>query len=277
MDLDGYRDYRGVPVIGAWTWNERYGIGSATEVGLDEAYGALRDYRRHTRVATGVSLVLIMGLSGVFAWNRLTTAAAAAKLETAYEIIRGHKDRMEAELAVAHDLQLSMVPRVFPAFPTRDDVSVYATLRPAREVGGDFYDFYFVDDANLFFCVGDVSDKGVPAALFMAVTKTLIRARSAEELSTARSPATSTPSSAGTTRSACSSTLFLRPARRRHRRARVHERRPRPALRASGRWIPGAAGASATVRWWGWRRASPTGSRVVSSAPATCLSSTLTA
>ena len=78
-----------------------------------------------------------------------------------------------------------MVPRVFPAFPTRDDVSVYATLRPAREVGGDFYDFYFVDDANLFFCVGDVSDKGVPAALFMAVTKTLIRARSAEELSTA--------------------------------------------------------------------------------------------
>jgi phosphoserine phosphatase RsbU/P len=63
---------------------------------------------------------------------------------------------------------------------------VYATLQPARELGGDFYDYYFVDDTHLFFCVGDVSDKGVPAALFMAVAKTLIRARSAQEPSTAK-------------------------------------------------------------------------------------------
>jgi sigma-B regulation protein RsbU (phosphoserine phosphatase) len=186
VDLDGYRDYRGVPVIGAWTWNERYGIGSATEVGLAEAYGALGDYQRHTRLATGLSLVLIAGLSGVFAWNRMAMAVAAAKLEAAYEVIRGHKDRMEAELQVGHDLQLSMVPRQFPAFPARDGVSVYATLQPARELGGDFYDYYFVDDTHLFFCVGDVSDKGVPAALFMAVAKTLIRARSAQEPSTAK-------------------------------------------------------------------------------------------
>jgi phosphoserine phosphatase RsbU/P len=186
MDLDGYRDYRGTPVIGAWTWNERYGIGSATEVGLAQAYGALRDYERHSRVATGVSLLLIVGLSGVFAWNRLAIAGAAAKLEDAYDIIRAHNERMETELTVGHDLQLSMVPRVFPAFPGRDEVAVYATLRPARELGGDFYDFYFVDDSHLFFCVGDVSDKGVPAALFMAVTKTLIKTRNAEEASTAK-------------------------------------------------------------------------------------------
>ena len=186
MNLDGYHDYRGVPVIGAWTWNERYGFGSATEVEVAEAYGALGDYQRHTRVATGVSLLLIVGLSGVFAWNRLAMAGAAAKLEAAYDVIRAHSDRMEAELTVGHDLQLSMMPRVFPAFPGRDDVSLYATLRPARELGGDFYDFYFVDDTHLFFCVGDVSDKGVPAALFMAVAKTLIRTRSAEEASTAK-------------------------------------------------------------------------------------------
>jgi phosphoserine phosphatase RsbU/P len=186
MDLDGYRDHRGTPVIGAWTWNERYGIGSATEVGLAEAYGALGDYQRHSRVATGVSLLLIVGLSGVFAWNRLARAGAAAKLEDAYDIILAHNERMETELSVGHDLQLSMVPRVFPAFPGRSEVSVYATLRPARELGGDFYDFYFVDDSHLFFCVGDVSDKGVPAALFMAVTKTLIKTRSAEEASTAK-------------------------------------------------------------------------------------------
>src|SRR5215469_13672312 len=185
-DLDGYLDYRGVPVIGAWTWNERYGIGSATEVEVAEAYGALGDYQRHTRVATGVSLLLIVGLSGVFAWNRLAMAGAAAKLEAAYDVIRAHSDRMEAELTVGHDLQLSMMPRLFPAFPGRDDVSVYATLRPARELGGDFYDFYFVDDTHLFFCVGDVSDKGVPAALFMAVAKTLIRTRSDQEPSTGR-------------------------------------------------------------------------------------------
>jgi hypothetical protein len=142
VDLEGYRDYRGVPVIGAWTWNERYGIGSATEVGLAEAYGALGDYQRHTRLATGLSLLLVVGLSGVFAWNRMAMAVAAAKLEAAYEVIRGHKDRMEAELKVGHDLQLSMVPRQFPAFPARDGVSVYATLQPTRELGGDFYAYY---------------------------------------------------------------------------------------------------------------------------------------
>ena len=186
LDMDGYRDYRGVPVIGAWTWNEHYGVGIATEVGLDEAYGALAGFQRQTRMGTGLAVLLIVALSALFAWNRLTMAAAAAKLAGAYAIIRGHTERMEEELRVGHDLQLSMVPRSFPAFPERDDVSVYATLRPARELGGDFYDFFFVDADRLFFCVGDVSDKGVPAALFMAVAKTLIRARSADDPSPAR-------------------------------------------------------------------------------------------
>src|SRR5262249_30880694 len=115
MDLDGYRDYRGVPVIGAWTWNGRYGFGSATEVEVAEAYGALGDYQRHTRVATGVSLLLIVGLSGVFAWNRLAMAGAAAKLEAAHDVIRAHSDRLEAELTVRHDLQLRILPRVLRA------------------------------------------------------------------------------------------------------------------------------------------------------------------
>jgi sigma-B regulation protein RsbU (phosphoserine phosphatase) len=186
LDLNGYRDYRGVPAIGAWTWNERYGIGIATEIRLDEVYGALGDYQRQARLSTGFALFLIVGLSGMFVWNRLAMAAASAKLETAYGVIRSHMDRVEEELAVARELQLSMVPRVFPAFPERRGASVHATLRPAREVGGDFYDFYFVDDIHLLFCVGDVSDKGVPAALFMAVTKTLIKARSSREPSTGR-------------------------------------------------------------------------------------------
>src|SRR5262249_50924148 len=86
---------------------------------------------------------------------------------------------------VGHDLQLSMVPRTFPAFPKRDDVSVHATLRPARELGGDFYDFFFVDADHLFFCVGDVSDKGGAAALFLAPAKTPISARGAGDPSPA--------------------------------------------------------------------------------------------
>src|SRR5262245_37148346 len=79
LDLSGYRDYRGIPVVGAWTWNERYGIGIATEIGREEAFGVLGDYQRQTRLSTGLSLLLIAGLSGMFVWNRLAMAAASAK------------------------------------------------------------------------------------------------------------------------------------------------------------------------------------------------------
>jgi sigma-B regulation protein RsbU (phosphoserine phosphatase) len=185
LDVDGYRDYRGVPVIGAWTWNEHYGVGIATEVGLDDAYGALAGFQRQTRMGTGLAVLLIVALSALFASNRLAMAAAAARLESANAIIRGHKERMEEELRVGRDLQLSMVPRTFPGIGKRDDVALHATLRPARELGGDFYDFFFTDTDHLFFCVGDVSDKGVPAALFMAMAKTLIRARGADDPSPA--------------------------------------------------------------------------------------------
>jgi sigma-B regulation protein RsbU (phosphoserine phosphatase) len=71
---------------------------------------------------------------------------------------------------------MSIVPRIFPPFPERSEFEVNAILEPAKEVGGDFYDFFFIDDEHLFFVIGDVSGKGVPASLFMAVTKTLFRA-----------------------------------------------------------------------------------------------------
>jgi sigma-B regulation protein RsbU (phosphoserine phosphatase) len=108
-----------------------------------------------------------------------------AELQKAYKIIETQKDRMEDELNVAHGIQMSMVPQTFPPFPDRDEFSIHAALHPAREVGGDFYDFFFIDENRLCLCIGDVSGKGVPAALFMAVTRTLIKARASEDTSTA--------------------------------------------------------------------------------------------
>lgn len=84
------------------------------------------------------------------------------------------KAAMTSELNVAHSIQMSMLPKDFPAFPDRKDIDLYASLTPAKAVGGDLYDF-FVHDGKLFFCIGDVSGKGVPAALVMAVTRTLFR------------------------------------------------------------------------------------------------------
>ena len=85
------------------------------------------------------------------------------------------KERMESELSIGHDIQMGMVPKLVPPFTGRKEFDLFATLKPAKEVGGDLYDFFFIDDDNLCFLIGDVSDKGVPAALFMAVTKTLIK------------------------------------------------------------------------------------------------------
>jgi sigma-B regulation protein RsbU (phosphoserine phosphatase) len=86
------------------------------------------------------------------------------------------KERIESELKIAHDIQMSILPKIFPPFPERQEFDIYAVIEPAREVGGDFYDFFFTDDEHFCFVIGDVSGKGVPASLFMAVTKTLIKA-----------------------------------------------------------------------------------------------------
>jgi sigma-B regulation protein RsbU (phosphoserine phosphatase) len=84
------------------------------------------------------------------------------------------KSAIESELKIAHDIQMSMLPKDFPPYPERTDIDVYGALTPAKGVGGDLFDFY-IRDEQLFFCIGDVSGKGVPAALIMAVTRSLFR------------------------------------------------------------------------------------------------------
>ena len=84
------------------------------------------------------------------------------------------KQSYETELNIAAQIQSQVLPKEFPAFPERNDFELYATMSPAKEVGGDFYDYFFVDQDHLALVIGDVSDKGVPSALFMMIAKTLI-------------------------------------------------------------------------------------------------------
>ena len=95
------------------------------------------------------------------------------------------KERMENELEIARGIQMSMLPKIFPPFPERSDIDIYASIVPAKEVGGDLYDFY-IRDEKLYFCIGDVSGKGVPASLVMAVTRSLFRTVSGHEKSPGR-------------------------------------------------------------------------------------------
>jgi sigma-B regulation protein RsbU (phosphoserine phosphatase) len=88
--------------------------------------------------------------------------------------LRAAKEKVENELNIAAQIQKSILPSKFPAYPDRKELELFAFMQPARYIGGDFYDFFFVDDNILALVMADVSDKGVPAALFMMVSRTLI-------------------------------------------------------------------------------------------------------
>ena len=106
----------------------------------------------------------------------LETSRLMGEVQERNREITLHRDRMEDELQLAREIQLGMVPNEFPPPSAARPVEIHATLEPAREIGGDLYDFFWRADGRLCFVVADVSDKGAPAALYMARTKTLIRA-----------------------------------------------------------------------------------------------------
>jgi sigma-B regulation protein RsbU (phosphoserine phosphatase) len=91
--------------------------------------------------------------------------------------VTAEKERIKSELGMATAIQVSQLPHLFPAFPDRKEFDIYASMTPAKEVGGDFYDFFMLDEDHLGLVMADVSGKGVPAALFMVIAKTLIKNR----------------------------------------------------------------------------------------------------
>ncbi len=131
----------------------------------------------HSLRSVGLALFLLMiGGMALMAYLMYRTIRGFNRLQE----VNAEKERMGSELRIANAIQMGMLPKTFPPFPDRDDVEVYGMLLPAKEVGGDLYDF-FIRDEKLFFCVGDVSGKGVPASLVMAVTRCLFRSVSVRE------------------------------------------------------------------------------------------------
>ena len=129
------------------------------------------------RMSTLVLVLQLLGLAMIVLILR-----AAIKNHLKYTDLNERKEKMEGELKIAHGIQMAMLPNIFPPFPERSDIDMFAFLDPAKEVGGDLYDFY-IRDEKLYFCIGDVSGKGVPASLVMAVTRSLFRTVSAHERS----------------------------------------------------------------------------------------------
>ncbi|MBQ7678414.1 MAG: PP2C family protein-serine/threonine phosphatase [Butyrivibrio sp.] len=129
------------------------------------------------RVAESVSKIRSNNEIGVFAdeFASLTRELKRHTEEMAH--LAEDKERIATELGVATSIQADMLPKIFPPFPERREFDLYATMNPAKEVGGDFYDFYLVDEDHLALTIADVSGKGVPASLFMVISKTILKNR----------------------------------------------------------------------------------------------------
>ena len=127
-----------------------------------------------------VAILQLLGVIMIVIILRVTV-----KNQMKYKMLNTQKERMGKELEIAREIQMSMIPKIFPPYPERSDIDIYASIVPAKEVGGDLFDFFILDE-KLYFCIGDVSGKGVPASLVMAVTRSLFRTLAVHEKSPGR-------------------------------------------------------------------------------------------
>ena len=212
-------DYRGRQVLAVWRFSPELGWGVVVKIDAAELFAPVRRLGLAAAVMVAVMLGLI-ALAAVLTARRisrplielteLTGTVANGDLSRRVEIrsdnelgrlagsfnhmtdqlIRSMdelrattaaKERIETELALAAEIQMSMVPRSFPAFPDRTDFTVFASMVPAKEVGGDLYDFFLTDSGKLCLIIGDAAGKGAPAALFMAQAVTLLNMAARDE------------------------------------------------------------------------------------------------
>ena len=150
---------------------ERTGWSMCIIIPDDDIYGANRRTRNMVQIMQLLGLILLIAI-----------VRSLIRSQKKNRALNERKNRMENELHIASDIQMSMVPKAFPAFPERTDLDLYAAIYPAKEVGGDLYDF-FIRDEKLYFCIGDVSGKGIPASLVMAVTRSSFRTVAVHESS----------------------------------------------------------------------------------------------
>ena len=132
------------------------------------------DTKDSGKVAERMSEIKTQNEVGLLARNFTELAKEIDRYTNENARLAGERERVEAELDMATKIQAEQLPNIFPAFPERSEFDIYATMTPAKEVGGDFYDFFMIDNDHLALVMADVSGKGVPAALFMMMSKILI-------------------------------------------------------------------------------------------------------
>ena len=189
--------YRGDKVYTFYAPIDRAGWSMAIVVPYDEIYG---DVRKVGLLVVALQLIGLL-LMAYILWS-------AAKNRMRFQDVSQKKNRIESELHIARDIQMAMLPMTFPTYPESIEIDRAGTIVPAKEVGGDRYEFFQRED-KMYFSIGDVSGKGVPASLVMAVTRSLFRSVSARETSPQRIVAQMNDSMAETNENNMFVTFFL--------------------------------------------------------------------
>ena len=168
--LDEYENYLGEKVVGYWRWNNTYHFGIINEYNSQDAFATFRAYKNQALVGSLFTAALVLTLTLMSIWGRTKVARANENLKGAFKVIKSHNDKLAQDLRIGQKVQMDMLPDPIEG----EGFNLEAFLKPAQSVSGDFYDFSVLHGTKVYFCVGDVSGKGIPASLFMSVTKSLL-------------------------------------------------------------------------------------------------------